>query len=75
MRTALRRLLRLEGYEVAMFESGEEFLASLGVHVPDCAVLDVHMQGLSGFEVVARLRASGRGRSLEPGARSRHATA
>ena len=38
--------------------SGEEFLASLATHRPDCAILDVHMPGLSGFDVQARLRAA-----------------
>jgi len=58
VRTALRRLLRLGGYDVAVYESGEEFLASLAARVPDCVVLDIHMQGLSGFDVVAQLGAS-----------------
>ena len=58
VRTALGRLLRLADYEVAAFASGEEFLASLATHRPDCAILDVHMPGLSGFDVQARLRAA-----------------
>lgn len=57
-RTALRRLLRLTDYDVAVFASGEEFLASLEARVPDCVILDVHMPGLSGFDVLARLRST-----------------
>ncbi len=57
VRTALRRLLRLADYTVSEFASGEEFLASLDVQRPACVVLDVHMPGLSGFDVCARLRA------------------
>ena len=55
-RTALRRLLRLTDYEVEEFASGEAFLASLETRRPDCVVLDVHMPGLSGFDVQARLQ-------------------
>ena len=58
VRTALRRLLRLADYEVVGFESGEAFLTSLATRVPACAVLDVHMPGLSGFDVHLRLRAA-----------------
>ena len=57
-RNALRRLLRLTDYEVAVFESGEEFLASIEARRPDCVILDVHMPGLSGFDVQSRLRAT-----------------
>jgi FixJ family two-component response regulator len=58
VRTALRRLLRLANYEVAPFGSGEAFLASLPVRRPDCAILDVHMPGLTGFDVQSRMRAT-----------------
>jgi len=56
---ALGRLLRLADYEVASFGSGEEFLASLATRRPACAILDLHMPGLSGFDVQSRLRAAG----------------
>jgi FixJ family two-component response regulator len=56
VRTALGRLLRLANFEVAAFPSGEEFLASLNVRLPGCVILDVHMPGLSGFDVQSRLR-------------------
>jgi FixJ family two-component response regulator len=59
VRTAIRRLLRLAGYEVAAFASGDEFLVSLATIVPDCVLLDVNMPGLSGFDVRARLNESG----------------
>lgn len=57
VRVALARLLRLAAYEVTSFESGEAFLASLATSCPDCAIVDVHMPGLNGFEVRERLRA------------------
>lgn len=58
VRTALGRLLRLADYEVATFGSGEDFLASLATRHRDCVILDVHMPGLSGFDVQSRLRAA-----------------
>jgi FixJ family two-component response regulator len=59
VRTMLRRLLRLADYEVAAFGCGEDFIASLATHRPDCVVLDVHMPGLTGFDVQSRMRAAG----------------
>jgi len=56
VRTAIGRLLRLGDYAVLAFGSGEEFLASLSAHLPECIVLDVHMPGLSGLDVMCRLR-------------------
>ena len=58
VRTALGRLLRLADYEVAAFASGEAFLASLATRCPDCAIVDIHMDGLSGFETKAQLAAT-----------------
>jgi two-component system response regulator FixJ len=58
VRTALARLLCLADYEVAAFGSGEEFLASLAARCPACVILDVHMPGLSGLDVQARLQAA-----------------
>jgi FixJ family two-component response regulator len=58
VRTALGRLLRLADYDVAAFGSSDEFLASLAVRRPACVILDVHMPGLSGFDVKARLCAA-----------------
>lgn len=58
VRIALGRLLRLADYDVDAFGSGEEFLASLDSRRPACAILDVHLPGLSGLDVQARLRAA-----------------
>ncbi len=57
VRVALGRLLRMADYEVLAFASGEEFLAALGNCMPDCALLDVHLPGLTGIEVQMRLQA------------------
>ena len=57
VRTALGRLLRLARFEVKTFASGEEFIDSLAMHRPACALLDIHMPAMTGFDVQARLRA------------------
>lgn len=60
VRIALARLLRIAGYSVKTFESGAEFLETLDEDDPPRAVvLDVHLPGVSGFDVQARLRADG----------------
>ena len=59
VRVALGRLLRLAGFEVLAYPSGEAFLGALASRVPDCALLDVHMPGLTGLEVQRCLRGNG----------------
>jgi FixJ family two-component response regulator len=56
IRKALERLLRSAGMKIASFRSGEEFLESLEICQPDCAILDLHLPGLSGLEVQQFLR-------------------
>jgi FixJ family two-component response regulator len=58
VRKALQRLLRSVGMNVDTFPSGEEFLVSLPIIHPHCLVLDLHMPGLDGFEVLTRLSQS-----------------
>lgn len=41
--------LRHADYEVAVFASGEDFLASVAMRVSARVILDVHMPRLSGF--------------------------
>lgn len=57
VRIAVGRLLRLAGYVVDTFPSGETFLDSLRTGRPDCVILDVRLPGLTGFEVHSRLAA------------------
>lgn len=52
---ALARLLKTHGFDVLTFTRGEEFLAAWPSRVPNCLVLDLHMPGLSGFEVLERI--------------------
>lgn len=55
MRRALNRLLRAAGFTVKTFRSAEEFLALEPPRGIDCLLLDIHMHGLSGFELHERL--------------------
>jgi len=59
VRVALTRLLRIAGYEVESFASGDELLAACEARTPDCLLLDVHLPGLSGFELLQRVRDNG----------------
>lgn len=59
VRTMLRRVLRVADYEVVAFASGTEFLSSLASQVPRCVVVDLHMPGLSGFDVQRTMIAAG----------------
>jgi len=55
-RTAMSRLLRNAGYEVALYESGKQFLQRLPIDVaPGCILLDVRIPGLSGPELQEEL--------------------
>ena len=52
---ALGRFLRASGFMVQTFASGAEFIEVLEHHRIDCVVLDIHMPGMDGFEVLARM--------------------
>lgn len=57
---ALQRLLGAAGFAVKTFGSGEELLAWDELDAIECLVLDVHLAGLSGFDVQERLADSRR---------------
>jgi two-component system response regulator PrrA len=59
IREALDRALRLEGFDVSTRGDGSAALADVEEDPPDVMVLDVMMPGLSGVEVIRRLRAAG----------------
>ena len=52
---AVSRLCRSAGYAVEAFESAEEFLDTGGSENTECLILDVHLPGLSGIQLQARL--------------------
>ena len=56
---AFERLLRSAGISVKTFASGTKFLQAVRDYKPDCVVVDLHMPGIDGFEVL-----------MSPGARS-----
>ncbi|MDP9431800.1 MAG: response regulator [Actinomycetota bacterium] len=56
--------LRGAGYEVTTVENGPDALASALGAVPDLAILDIMMPGLTGIDVCRELRASEETRTL-----------
>ena len=56
IRKALGRLLRASGLLVDCFASGQAFLDSIGATRPDCVILDLHMPGLGGLQVLEQLK-------------------
>jgi len=52
------RLLGGAGFSVMTFESAEEFLRLEHPLIIQCLVLDIHMPGLSGFDLQERLTAT-----------------
>ena len=59
VRKALARLMRGAGFEVQTWTSGGAFLSSLAEKAVDCVVLDLHMPGLSGFDILVSLQSNG----------------
>jgi two-component system response regulator HydG len=53
---ALQVLFRGEGYDVVMGRSGREALEALASARPDLVVTDIRMPGVTGLEVLARVR-------------------
>ena len=56
MRKALRRLLTSRGFRVEEYAGGEDLLAALSTHPLDYLLLDLHMPGLNGFDVLETFR-------------------
>ena len=59
MRMTLAEILRLEGYEVTPVEDGQRALAQLARHEFDVMLLDLMMPGMSGLEVLEKVREAG----------------
>src|SRR5579862_3990405 len=51
IREALKSLMRSVQFDVEVFASAEEFLASERVDDTACLILDVHLPGMNGFEL------------------------
>jgi DNA-binding response OmpR family regulator len=56
VRTALRRLLTCRGFQVVEYERGQDLLSAVDSNPPDCLLLDLHLPGINGFDVLESLR-------------------
>jgi len=56
MRKALRRLLTCRGFRVEEYECGEALLAAIDSHPLEILLLDLHMPGINGFDVLEAFR-------------------
>ena len=58
-RSALGRLLKAGGFEPALFDSAETFIASPPNRAWLCLIVDVHLTGMSGIDLQRKLRSEG----------------
>ena len=59
VRRALKRLLRIAGYEVTTFKSAQEFISSGNDSREGVLIIDVRMQGMNGLELQKKLICQG----------------
>ena len=59
LRDSLRELLDARGLAHELYESGDEFLANMPDELRGCVLLDYHMEGQNGIEVLDTLRQNG----------------
>ncbi len=57
---AMIRLLGAAGFETVLYRSAEAFLAVTTPAAPDCLVLDIQLEGMSGLELRRLLMLQGR---------------
>lgn len=55
VRESLELLIQNEGWQPALFESAQAFLARLPTVVPSCLILDVNLPDLSGLDIQQRI--------------------
>jgi len=59
VRDSTEVLLQSDGFEVQGFASGGDFLQAFDPDVAICVILDLHMPGVSGFQVLDILQTRG----------------
>ena len=66
MRSLLKTLLEIEGFTAVdpMFENEEAVFISVLQHIPDIIILDVHLQKVSGLDILAKLRSDARTKNI-----------
>src|SRR5215813_10032465 len=57
VRDALSVVFSLEGYHVSSFGDGQSLLNAARARTPACVILDVHMPGRSGLDILKELNA------------------
>lgn len=65
-RTVLQKLLERAGHRVSIASDGELALDCLEEHKPDLMIVDLHMPGLSGLDVIRQARVMQAGRKHTP---------
>jgi two-component system, OmpR family, response regulator MprA len=59
IRTSLGRALRMENYDVDLFDDGASAIRAIQLRVPDAIILDLQLPDLDGLEVCRLIRRSG----------------
>ena len=64
VRRALGRLLQAHGFRTQAYASAEAFLLRGRTDEPACIMLDIELEGMSGMELLDRLKADGSSRPV-----------